>query len=60
MALTPVVTSRYTPGMATLSVKVDDAVKDKVKAAAAADRRTVSNWVAVLIERALAEQETGK
>lgn len=43
--------------MAVLSVKVDDALKARIKAAAAADRRTVSNWVGLLIERALAEKD---
>lgn len=42
-----------------LSVRLDDALKKKAQAAAAADRRTVSNWVALLIERALAADECG-
>ena len=36
-----------------LSIRLDDTLRERVKAAAAADRRSMAMWVALVLERAL-------
>lgn len=40
-----------------LSIRLDDSLRARVKAAAAADRRSVAIWVALVLERELAAAE---
>ena len=41
-----------------LSIRIDDEVRERAKAAAAADRRSMSTWIVLLIEKALAAEAT--
>jgi len=42
-----------------LHFRVSESLAQRVAAAAATERRSVSNWLALLVERALAEEQKG-
>jgi predicted HicB family RNase H-like nuclease len=43
-----------------ISFRLDPALHERMKAVAAAERRSMANWLATVVEKALNDAETGQ